>query len=95
MAKTSDEFGSWRTAPDGTAHYLLAGRCLCGANAEDLGPPARRRLPSGQPGLIAAPLCPECLALNIARWSRGGSGQFLSSVEARMWRWLREQSSNN
>ena len=28
-------------------------------------------------------------------WSRGGSGQFLTRVEERMWRWLREESSDN
>ncbi len=35
MAATPEAFGSWHTATDGTAHYVLAGKCLCGAKVRD------------------------------------------------------------
>ena len=46
MAEIAAAFGEWRTAPDGTAHYVLDGLSLCGAKAKKWGgPPERKPVP--------------------------------------------------
>ena len=76
MPPTPEDFGEWRTAPDGTAHYVLAGECLCGAKAKNLGGPPERKpgpVPGGM-GAFITPLCVQCLDRNIDRWrSKGGN----------------------
>ena len=37
MAKELEVMGGWLTAPDGTAHYVLRGRCLCDAKVKSFG----------------------------------------------------------
>ena len=72
---TPAEFGSWVTdTKTGVAHYVLAGKCLCGTKVKADGPPPTRSAKSL--GLVT-PLCEECLALNEARWSgrRGGKSE--------------------
>jgi len=59
-------FGSWHTAPNGVAHYILNGKCLCGAKVKSTGPPPTRAAKSLA---LVTPLCEECLILNDARWS--------------------------
>jgi hypothetical protein len=72
MAETENAFGEWKTAPDGTAHYVLENQCLCGAKVKKFGgPPERKPVPGagGAPaGAFITPLCIDCLDANIARW---------------------------
>jgi hypothetical protein len=70
MPEAADDFGTWRTAADGTAHYLLAGKCLCGAKVKANAPEPVR---SEKSLALLTPLCVECLDLNISRW-RGAHG---------------------
>jgi hypothetical protein len=74
MPDTPDEFGGWLTAPDGTAHYILAGQCLCKAKVKKFGgPPERKPGPvPGAVGKIVTPLCFECMNRNYIRWARKG-----------------------
>jgi hypothetical protein len=94
MAKKAEEFGAWRTAPDGTAHYVLEGKCLCGAKVKEFGgPPARKTMPTkGVVGKFITPLCPECVGLNIARWNGdSGKGSTPSGHEAQWWSWWQQR----
>src|SRR5687767_7693467 len=34
MADVSPDYGDWQIAPDGKAHCLVAGRCLCGTHVD-------------------------------------------------------------
>jgi hypothetical protein len=70
MSKELEFMGGWLTAPDGTAHYVLRGRCLCDAKVKSFGgPPVRhRQAGTGAPGKFATPLCRECVELNYLRW---------------------------
>ena len=66
-------FGEWITdARTGTAHYVLDGKCLCGARiGKPVGPPRRKPVPSQagkEYGVYATPICGECRGLNEARW---------------------------
>ena len=96
MAKpneVAEHFGQWLTAPDGTAHYVLGGKCLCGAKVKEFGgPPERKRTPTQRlPGQFLTPLCPDCVDLNIARWC-GREGQGVASGhEAQWWSWWHER----
>ena len=85
MAATPEQFGSWHTAPDGTAHYVLAGKCLCGAKVKTNGPaPAR----SAKSLALVTPLCEECLILNEDRW-RGKTGHSDDTPRPRRTYWWR------
>ena len=70
----NEDFGEWLTAPDGTAHYVLAGKCLCGAKVKEFtGPPQRKHFPyTTTPGKIVTPLCQECEYQNFIRWAKKG-----------------------
>jgi len=74
MTQTSDDFGSWRTGPDGTAHYVLGGLCLCGAKFKRWGgAPERKRGSSlGPIGKYLTDLCQRCLDQNYLRWAKKG-----------------------
>jgi hypothetical protein len=83
MAESSDDFGEWRTAPDGKAHYVISGRCLCGAKVKQWGGPPKRNTGSA-PRAVAKYLtefCNECMTQNYLRWARKGGRptQVLSS----------------
>ena len=65
MSAAREEFGSWHTASDGTAHYVLGGKCLCGAKAKNTDPPPAR---SPKSLSLVTPLCDKCLDLNAERW---------------------------
>ena len=42
--KELEVMGGWLTGPDGIAHYVLRGRCLCDAKVKSFGgPPVRHR----------------------------------------------------
>ena len=70
MPDEKETFGSWRTASDGTAHYVLAGKALCGARIKAQRPEPVR---SEKSLCCRTPLCEECLDLNTER-SRGAHG---------------------
>ena len=70
MPEEKEAFGSWRTASDGTAHYVLSGKCLCGAKIKASAPEPVR---SEKSLALVTPLCEQCLDLNIQRW-RGVHG---------------------
>ena len=74
MDDAPNEFGVWRTAPDGIAHYLLGDRCLCGAKVRRWGgPPERKHFPSPGPvGKFITELCQKCLDQNYLRWAKKG-----------------------
>jgi hypothetical protein len=73
MPETSVDFGSWLTAPDGTAHYVMDGKCLCGANVKKWGgAPKRDRPVTGPPRKYLTPLCQRCLDQNYLRWAKKG-----------------------
>jgi hypothetical protein len=73
MGASSDDFGAWLTAPDGKAHYVLGGKCLCGARVKKFGgPPAREQLPNRPPGKWITPYCDECETENFVRWAKKG-----------------------
>jgi hypothetical protein len=65
MPDEKETFGSWRTASDGTAHYVLAGKALCGARIKASAPEPVR---SEKSLALVTPLCEECLDLNTERW---------------------------
>src|SRR5262245_7470076 len=93
MAAASTEFGSWHTAADGTAHYILGGKCLCGAKVKASGAPPQRKPLSGPggSGAFITPLCEECKTLNDARW-RGKSGaKAAEALQPRRWHWWRHR----
>jgi len=66
MAAETPEFGAWHTATDGTAHYVLKGKSLCGAKIKANAPPPVR---SAKSTAIVTPMCEECLDRNAARWA--------------------------
>jgi hypothetical protein len=70
MPEAMETFGSWRTASDGTAHYVLSGKSLCGARIKANAPEPVR---SEKSLALVTPLCEECLDLNTERW-RGAHG---------------------
>jgi len=74
-SETNDDFGEWRIAPDGTAHSLIAGECLCGVKVKKWGgPPVRKPVPgTTTTGTLLTPLCLQCIDLNIARWQGKGT----------------------
>lgn len=87
---TSDDFGEWLTAPDGTAHYVLAGACLCGAKVKKFGGPPVRKPVAGTTttGAIVTPLCFQCLDLNVARWQgKGNNGPSAPLTPQRSFWW--------
>jgi hypothetical protein len=92
MPDTKEEFGEWRTAPDGMAHYVLAGKCLCGAKITEFGDrPSRKAGPvKGAVGKFVTPLCPECVSRNIGRWS-GRTGRSTVGHEAAWWSWWHQR----
>ena len=81
-----DEFGSWHIAHDGTAHYIVAGECLCGAKVKATDPlPVR----AGKGKTLVTPLCERCMDLNAARWAgkKGAqAGGFIKKLRPRWWR---------
>ena len=92
MPKSTSDFGEWRTAPDGTAHYVLNGACLCGARVKKWGGLPERK-PGPIPGAVGAfitPLCMECLDLNVARWQGLGGNQELAPVRPQRTFWWRQ-----
>lgn len=73
MAAGEEDFGEWRTAPDGQAHYVLGGKCLCGAKVKSFGgPPRRDQPPAGPPRKYITPLCEDCMTVNYIRWAKKG-----------------------
>jgi hypothetical protein len=74
QAAAPNEFGAWRTAPDGTAHYVLGERCLCGAKVKRWGgPPVRKHFPSPHAGgKHLTEYCRSCLDQNYLRWAKKG-----------------------
>ena len=81
-----EEFGSWHTAPDGKAHYVLGGKCLCGAKVKTNGPPPAR---SPKSLALVTPLCEECKILNDARWRGRKGAQASEALRPRPWHWWR------
>jgi hypothetical protein len=65
MSANSDPFGSWHTAPDGTAHYVFGGKCLCGTKLKASAPAPER---DAVTHAILSPMCVDCIDLNTARW---------------------------
>jgi hypothetical protein len=68
-------FGSWLLGPGwDLAHYFLPGqpRCLCGTRKphHDAKPATCNHTHgSKHPGLVYAPFCTACLAINTDRWA--------------------------
>ena len=85
--ETDNDFGSWRTASDGTAHYVLAGKCLCGAKIKANAPEPVR---SEKSLSLVTPLCTECLDLNINRWRGVGSPPSKAPLRPQRTFWWRE-----
>jgi hypothetical protein len=85
------QFGEWVTdGKTGTAHYVLDGKCLCGAKiAKPAGPPKRKPVASQagkEYGALATPLCEECKTLNENRWlGRKGT----EMARRKRWTWWR------
>jgi hypothetical protein len=92
MSATPEVFGSWETLTDGNAHYVLNGKCLCGAKVtKSSGPPQRKpQTGAGDSGAYVTPLCEECKSINDARWSgkkasKGGP----AALRPASWHWWR------
>jgi hypothetical protein len=64
MADASTDFGEWFIAPDGIAHCIVAGKCLCGAAVDVAAAP---RLKATDGTTIDTPLCNRCVDLNARR----------------------------
>jgi hypothetical protein len=91
MSAKPAEFGSWHTATDGMAHYIVAGKCLCGAKVKTTDPPVKREAKSHA---IVTLLCERCMDLNAARWAgKKGTqaGGFIQRLPLRWWRQPRMQ----
>jgi hypothetical protein len=90
----SDVFGQWLTdAKTGTAHYVLGGKCLCGAAVKTFGGPPERKagpVPGGLRGFVT-PLCVACIDLNAARW-RGGKGR-PATIRTKSTYWWRKRKT--
>ncbi len=91
MTAAPEVFGSWLTASDGTAHYVLNGKCLCGAKVSKLGGPPRRKpqTGAGDSGAYITPLCEECKSMNDARWSGKKGARSGASLKPQPWHWWR------
>ena len=87
MAKEVEVMGAWLTAPDGTAHYVLRGRCLCDAKVKSFGgPPARERHSTGALGKLTTPLCRVCVDMNFLRWCDvGGNPDADLHMQKHLW----------
>ena len=74
MPDPTDDFGKWKTAPDGTAHYVIGDTCLCRAKIKKWGGPPKRKTWStpGGVGKFETELCAKCLTQNYLRWARKG-----------------------
>jgi len=96
-SEATDDFGEWRTAPDGTAHYVLAGECLCGAKVKKFGgPPVRKPVPgTTTTGTLLTPLCLQCLDLNVARWQGKGGSQGAPLTPQQSFWWRQPRRSTN
>jgi hypothetical protein len=87
MSATPEAFGSWHTASDGTAHYVLMGKCLCGAKVKATDPPPERAAKSLA---LVTPLCTEFLDLNAARWRGKKSAQSGAPLRPQRTFWWRQ-----
>lgn len=97
MADKTNGFGEWRTAPDGTAHYVLEGQCLCGAKVKKLGGPPQRKPVPGAGGAAAGafitPLCVECIDRNIDRWRGRGADRASQPLRPQRTFWWRQRTT--
>jgi hypothetical protein len=64
MTESIPDYGDWLIAPDGRAHCVVTGRCLCGAHVD---PKTSSRLKSTVGTTIDTPLCDRCIELNARR----------------------------
>ena len=88
----SNAFGGWLVDPKtGTAHYVLGGKCLCGAAVKKFGgPPERKPVTTGNGGFggYATLLCVDCVDKNVNRWrKKGGSSDAVPSKPQREFWW--------
>jgi hypothetical protein len=63
MPESPDELGTWLVAPDGLAHCIAVGKCLCGAGIDAAEAP-RLRVSEGT--TLVTPLCMKCVELNAS-----------------------------
>jgi hypothetical protein len=64
MVDTAVDYGDWYIAPDGKAHCLVAGKCLCGTRMDSREAP---QLKATVGTTIDTPLCGRCVDLNARR----------------------------
>jgi hypothetical protein len=64
MTEAPPDYGEWLIAPDGCAHCLVTGRCLCGVRVNIADAP---RIKSTVGTTIDTPLCDRCVELNARR----------------------------